>query len=406
MQERYTKEQMWTIPTQGTWGKKAENLYKNTQTILGCGFEVPHSLVIPFEYFQNTQGPGYWILDDIQKEFPDCEFVAVRSNSPDEDLGERTPGLYTSAKLPHHNRRDCYESLERVLGSYFSREAKERRKKLGLEEKGMSLLVQEWVPALNSGCFSYLGYGGVLMYTNPTKGIESMIKPSLRKLTTDKEGKIKAPKEGWTTDEEAFTRRLMRLINHLPQVANLGWELEFVRDLNMREYILQTTPIKKQERFQVTKRRNIFQSSDVIGTGLFRTNGILYLPSGFISGIHELHLEEFDSAHKDYCLVTNRGTVITGARTCGINPLPKIHNAKSLLCVSPSGYFESVHSFASHVATEIREREMCALSGKFTGKLANQMSGADSDNNCFYLETKLLIQADEIEQEANVEVVQ
>lgn len=47
---RFVDDGVWVLPSEGTLGNKAYNLYSNTATILANGFLVPRSLVVPFEY--------------------------------------------------------------------------------------------------------------------------------------------------------------------------------------------------------------------------------------------------------------------------------------------------------------------------------------------------------------------
>jgi hypothetical protein len=403
MKEKYRTEAMWTLPVRGTLGRKAENLYRNTATILNRGWRIPRSMVIPYQYY-SMQGGIYYMMDDIAETFRDCAFVAVRSNSPDEDVGERNPGLYLSKKINPHaidreERNDAINDLGSVIGSYNSGEAIRKRKRSGLKERGMSLLVQEWLPTAFCGSFSDLGEIGYLVFTDPTQGIESMIKPSRNKILVDINGEITMNTHYLITYDQEWARELRGLTNTLPNLGRKGWELEFVITEGGK-YILQTTPVKKQQKFEVKETKsNIFHNRDVIGSGEFRTNGILYLPTtGF-------DMQSFDERHKDYCLVVCPHLLTSKASQMEINPLRKANNFRALFCVSPSGSFESVHSFASHVETAIREGECCGLVGRFTNKFQETMSGNITDIHPLFLDTKLLIQADETEQKANVEII-
>jgi hypothetical protein len=390
---------MWTLPVSGTLGKKAENLYRNTQTILDCGWKVPRSMVIPFEYY-SREGGIYYMLDDITACFPNSEFVAVRSNAPDEDGEERTPGLYVSKKVAIHKRHSACDDLGKVLGSYESSIAEKRRKRKGVQNTGMCLLVQEWIPAAFSGCFSDIGEIGILRFTNPTYGTESMIKPSVRdKLFVNSSGEIVPNTHYFTTYDQTWAKNLRRLVSSLPNLGKKGWELEFVIS-EQGEYILQTTPIKRQPRFEVRKtRNNIFECREVIGSGMFETNGILYLPTG------EFDMPSFDRAHRDYCLVIC-GNVITRSSHRGFpDPTNEASNARVLMYVNPDGRFIGLEGFAAHAETFIRESDRCGLVGKFINSFRHEMSGKLDDFKPLFLDTKLLIQADEIEQEANVEII-
>jgi hypothetical protein len=399
MSDEYKTEDTWTIPVRGTFGSKAENLYKNTETILNGRWKISRSMVIPHEYY-SLQGGIYYMLDDISKCFDNSEFVAIRSSSPDEDLGERTPGLYVSEKVRHHYRREAIDQLQRVLGSYHSNAAKRRREEKGIAETGMSLLVQEWINSECSGSFSDLGDSAILTYTDPNAGIESMIKPSLKKMVSDFNGKNNISIDYSNDYDKIWIKRFRELTNSLPQDKDRGWELEFVIS-KQGSYIMQTTPIKKQPKFEVKEtKNNIFHNRDVIGSGIFRTNGILYLPIN-----HELNMKEFDNNNKDYCLVVAEGVLTSASTRTTRNPLLDATNAKVLISVSPSGLFSGLDSFAAHAQTYIREKQRCGLVGRFTNEFKESMSGDFVNSKLLYLDTKLLIQADEVEQKANVEII-
>jgi hypothetical protein len=398
MNEKYKTELMWTLPLNGTFGKKAENLYNNTPVILDCGWNIPRSIVIPYEYYQ-MEGGNYYMLDDISEHFKDCEFVAIRSSSPDEDLGGRTPGLYHSEKVRHKDRNKAMSQLESVLRSYYNPQAFFRREKEGLPTRGMSLLVQEWLPTKFCGSFSDIGETAVLLFADATNGIEAMLKPSRRKLFVNSKGEIDMNSHYITTYDQQWAKGLRRITNQLPSLGEKGWELEFsVTD--EKEYILQTTPIKKQPRFEVISTdNNIFDSREVIGTGTFKTNGILYLPYG-----GNFDMNNFDKKNKDYCLVVSGGC-ISKAPNNEFNPLTNASNARALIYVNPLGYFSGLGSFAAHTEAYIRDLEGCGLVGKFTNKFKKIMSGKERDTKPLFLKTNLLIQTDEIEQKANMEIV-
>jgi hypothetical protein len=403
MREEYRIEAMWTLPVRGTLGRKAENLYRNTGAILGCGWNVPRSMVIPYEYYQ-MEGGIYYMCDDIAETFRDCKFVAVRSNSPDEDLGERTPGLYKSVKINPHatdreERNEAINDLGRVVSSYNCKEAVKRRKRLGLGERGMSLLVQEWLPTAFCGSFSDIGETAVLLFTDTTQGIEAMLRPSNRKLFVDQQGDIVMNSHYITTYDQKWAKDLRRITNRLPSLDERGWELEFVIT-NGKNYVLQTTPIKKQPRFEVVAtEHNIFESREVIGTGSFRTKGMLYLPYG-----KGFDMRSFNRRNRDYCLVVSGGC-ISKAPTNKFSPLGDASNARALFYVSPTGAFSGEGSFAAHAESFIRNNGCCGLVGRFTNYLKTKMSGKEEDFTPLFLDIALLIQADEIEQKTNVEIV-
>ena len=103
------------------------------------------------EYFK-FEGGIYYLVDAINDYFSDVEKVAIRSSFPDEDIHGRNPGFYLSGESLHlgeEGRREALDLVSRVWSSYYTPKAKERRKRLGLEEKGPSLLVQERIPKVS-----------------------------------------------------------------------------------------------------------------------------------------------------------------------------------------------------------------------------------------------------------------
>ena len=172
MNPKFKEKGNWILPEEGTLGDKAKNLLDNTPVIEAQGLKVPRSLVIPWEYANTAD--VYTILDWISQYFPDTPKVAVRSDTPDEDFGGRTPGLYVSKAIIHGNRRECYDPIGKVLASYNQPNARQRREQLGLEEKAMGLLVQEFVKGSYAGFFSDIGDLGIFGLVDPENEMNAM----------------------------------------------------------------------------------------------------------------------------------------------------------------------------------------------------------------------------------------
>ena len=401
----FKQEAMWIIPTGGTWGTKARTLYENTDTILKHGFKVPRSLVLPYDLFRG-EGSFFELMDAVNEHFCDYEWVAIRSSSPDEDLGGRTPGLYHSKAVQHKKedefgrRFEGLDALRYVSDSYFSAQVEGRREMTGLETKGMSFLVQELVPATYSGSFSDIGEIGLLTFTDPKHGLESMLRPSLDKLRVDSKGRIVSNRKT-STFQQAIAKDLRELASALPDLGEKGWELEFVLNENDK-YIVQTTPIRKIPTFDVERtEKNIFNSGDVVGSGVFETKGMLYIP-GLDSSFD---LRAFDRENEHYCLVTVQPLLMSGNN---LNILREIENADVVICVP---YWISINPFSAHVEQYIREGERCAMIGSFTDAFLKQI-GNESLNSeggfgsgIAYYDIDFKVQADEIEQKSNIEVI-
>ena len=403
----FIEEGNWILPTRGTLGNKAQNLLENQQIIEAHDFKIPRSLVIPYE-FLDVEGPIFVVLDIINKYFPDCPKVAVRSNAPDEDLGSRTPGLYASAEVWHQERGRpgnpnlSYFPLEKVMFSYYSEKARSRRERLGIEEEGMCLLVQEPIQASYSGCFSDIGELAVLTLTDPKEGLNAMQRPSLRKHRVDSQGNITGPGEH-TTYESSLAERFRKLADALPEIGDKGWEIEFVGNED-GFYVVQTTPIAKKEKFEVKEtENNIFRYRSVLGTGEIITDGVLYIP--LTPNLEELL--QFDKTHSNYCLATVHSNVTKSMFNPQDSVLNYLFNASVILDIDDLG---GVKPFAVHVEQYMREGRI-ALLGMFTNELADILVRGEDyamDYNrlrgSIYSPTKLIVKADEIEQKANVEL--
>jgi len=416
IEDLFVRKGAWILPKSGTLGKKAENLLSNSATIESTkdwGFRLPTpSLVIPYEYYRDIEGPCYTILDWINHFFKDIKEVGVSSNSPDEDFGKRRPGQYVSAKIEHLDRPNSTFEIDNVLNSYYSESARLRRQKLRLSEQGMSLLVRPFVKGMQTGSFSNFGDICLITHTDPYYEMDAMQKPSLGKTWVDNKGDILDEHSRATTWNVMITDRLFRLSASLPQIPNKGWEIEYV--IKAQEgseiplfYVMQTTPIERQPRFAVKPTdRNIFDAKEVIGFGEYKTNGILYLPLNF----YPPQIATFDERNKDYCLVTQHGNISTTDSNKRGNILLQTNNAKVVLDVDNSRAYKR-GGFSAHITQRFRE-EGSALAGLFTNELKetllSQMDYIFRANRKLqgpiYSPIGLRTCADEYEQKATVEM--
>lgn len=401
MSLEFRVEGNWILPNKGTFGNKARNLYNNRRIIHEKGSLIPRSMVIPYEYLSF----GYTaIVDAIYRYFKDCATVAVRSNAPDEDLGERKPGLYRSEKIELDEDRDGTEDLVgAVVKSYNYSWPTDLRRERGIRDRGMSLLVQEFAPPDYCGSFSDIGEVGILTFTNPKHELRSMIRGALSKYRVDKGGHILAV--DFPGYYNPLANRLRILASSLPTLENdLGWELEFVFN-RAGMYILQTTPIKKQSSFRVIPSEgNIFKSGDVTGWGNFRTNGVLYMPF-----VDSNILQNIERENRDYCIVTNYFGISSGAD----KDLIRTKNSNVLICIEDR--FPGVNPFSAHVGQFVRQRGACAMLGRFTNELDNLLVSSKEISHNFhnrgmsapilFSPTSLDIQADEMRNASNIEVV-
>lgn len=184
----FVQKGQWVLPVSGTLGNKAKNLLENTVVIESRGLRVPKSLVIPHEYVNELESKlTNFLLELADRHFPGWKRLPVRSNAPDEDLNERTPGLYTSENLWHKDRAYAGYILGKVLDSYHSRDAQAYRFRMKLPERGMGLLIQELISqnginfdAKFAGSYSSFGDIGVLTLVNPSNGMDAMNQPPAR----------------------------------------------------------------------------------------------------------------------------------------------------------------------------------------------------------------------------------
>lgn len=409
----FRREGEWIVPTRGTWGRKAQNLWDNREEIENQGFQVaPRNLVIPCEYYSDLEGPVYYVLDWINHFFPDIPVVGVSSNSPDEDVGERTPGLYSSKKLNHLDRGNSELGLQRVINSYHSDEARTRRARLKLPEQGMSLLVRPFIKEVHlSGSFSHFGTDrSLLVFTDPKRGMESMQSPKLKKLWVDKNGEVCTSQDRF--GHESVPYKLNRLARALRKIPGKGWEIEFLATANRegidKFYIMQTTPINEKPRFEVKLNdRNCLYSSDFVGFGKFETDGILYIPT--LANEEDIRnlpafFANFEKRYPNYLLAT-------------VHPNIKHHieraaGAKVLLNVCRRLF----HPLSAHIDQAWREKG-AAFAGYFENDLGQHILTEYWENpgragksrefigDIIYSPTKLLTQVDEFGGQYNVEVV-
>src|SRR3972149_2249839 len=128
MQNAFRQEGLWILPHEGTMGNKARNLYANTPAILSTGFFVPKSLVVPSEYLSEAKNKPEVVWKTIDGYFPGWRRMVVRSNAPDEDAGNRCPGLYESVDGWHEDADYGKGLIEKVIHSYNKQSAQLRRK--------------------------------------------------------------------------------------------------------------------------------------------------------------------------------------------------------------------------------------------------------------------------------------
>lgn len=400
----------WILPVEGTLGNKAQNLHNNTATIREAGFKVPRSLVMPFEYLAAKEDQAQLVLETIDRYFPGWTMALVRSNSPDEDVGLRFPGLYRSEHIWHKDRDYAAVKLEEVTRSYSDLAAVARRAQFGLPELGMCLLIMEPVTntpgsfdASYAGCFSDIGELAILTFTNPKSGLEAMLTRPEKRLRIDKNGQHVdgIPPNGFTTQEYDLGRRLRILADNLPQIQGKGWELEFVGNQD-GDYIVQTTPITKKARIIIPEKiDNIFEAESIVGTGEFSSNGILYVPFAYDYN----QVMEFDRLHANYCLFADPANFMLGHSVLRflLNP--------SVIISLKYNYTHDI-PFPQHVQQYMREGRI-AMDGDFTnpnfsniqlklGRWINDGKTGDIVHSLAYSPTKLFVAGDEFSQKGVV----
>ena len=395
-------EDGWILPLKGTWGTKAKNLYNNRNIILSQGLMIPRSMPYPYEYLQEADGTFNRVLDSIQRYFPDSPNIAIRSSSPDEDAFGRTPGFYRSHSSYLPDRRRTFFDLESVIESYKSPRALERRKRLGLEERGMSLLVQGLIPDITeSGCFSDWGEKAQITFTDYRAGIDAMQRPSKAQFYVDSQGEILSDSNP-TSDQQGLAKVLRKLTDNLPALKDKGWETEFVAN-NKGVYTVQTTPIEKKRRFEVIPTEdNIFMNIAVLGTGMFRSQRIIWVPWIIVRNDESRDLiRKIDSQNKDYCLILVHENLNWEVRL-----LNEIQNANVILDIT-RGFWEG-HPFAPHVEQYMRESRT-AIAGIFLGDLEKvfpaRLAFRKYRTPILVSDSKLEVQTDEVEQKANVRLI-
>ena len=402
----------WILPTEGTLGAKAQNLLANTPLIKKHGFHVPKSLGVPWEYLDELPNPSQTTLDLIDEYFPEWKRIVVRSSSPDEDIGQRIPGLYKSDDIWHKDRDYAFSRIYFVLHSYFRMDAALRREALGMPDLGMSLLIQqpvcnsyEYFDADYSGALSYSGEMSELVFTDPTKGLEAMLEPCLETYNVGTDGVIAGEA---SSEHRNLACKLIALAKALPGIPGKGWEIEFVGDKRV-PYVVQTTPIHKSEPVVIPDdAKSIFSvRREVVGTGLIRTEGILHVPTDF--DLQEL--VRFDVTHGAYCLATSYSNI--GFRKSGFSSRhlipPILHNAKVMLVVC--AYGGSANPFPPHVRQFMREGRVTLL-GVFTNSLQETLEEMDpfitrsvafgGTDTLSYSPTRLVVAANEAKYEAIV----
>jgi hypothetical protein len=409
----FRQEGKWILPVRGTMGRKAQNLLDNSQAIKDWNFEIADpSLVIPFEYYDESPESRLAVQKIIKHFFPNTPLIGVSSNSPDEDVGERIPGLYSSRAISIEDDRLTF-GLQAVINSYYSQTARILRQRRGLPEQGMSLLVRPFINATFSGSFSYFGDKSLLTFTNPEKGMDSMQSPNNRTLWVDENGEIYKTQDRFSGDDQ-FSGRLHRLATSLPRHQDKGWEIEFLATTNDRGidafYIMQTTPIKKLSDFQVTRGKNpVFHAHDMTGFGEFVTDGLVYLPvlrDNEKRGMVET-LTTFNQRCANYALLSLHVN-IKNARE-----LIEVSNAKVLFDIYDLG--GPVHPLSAHLSQQFRQNGS-ALVGSF---LDPKLSGIELMNlelklnfqhnsrnlRGMYSPTRIRTQVNEFKKEAYIEAI-
>ena len=400
MQTDFIERENWILPVEGTLGNKAQNLINNERIVKSHGFNIPRSLVIPYEYLQIVTSPTDFVLEQIDKYFPRWLRIFVRSNAPDEDLNYRFPGQYVSEHLWHTDRLPALQFIDNVLYSYTRPAPKLRRRQLGLPDLGMCLLIQE--PVTNSpgefdpsysGCFSDIGELALLFFTNPAAGLDAMKSKPLKRYYVERDGTLRGD---YFSLEQDLASRLRRLTYDLPTINGKGWEIEFVGNQN-GAYVVQTTPIVKKTRVEIpTELDNVFNTIAVVGTDTIITDGILYVP--FFIPTRE-HVVSFDVSNSNYALATDHINL-----TKDSDMLQYVVNPSVIIDLT-TGFWRG-HPFAPHIEQYMREGRI-GIAGTFTGNLASilmtnsqRSRNQHQDENLgpFYSPTKLVVVADEVSQ--------
>ena len=407
MHESYRAYEEWILPETGAWGEKARNLLENAACIKSWGLFIPHSMAIPYTYYQQQRGIFY-LIDDIQEVFGKEGKVVVRSNAPSEDAFGREPGLYHSEEIDLSNRHEALSGIESVLSSYQNEMAQRLRREQGIPEQGMCLLVQEKINARLGGCFSDIGEYALLTFVDTSKGVKSMSAPFLFQHRVDSNGAI-ADKQMTNEYNKYIAQKLSDLRNSLPRTIPYGWEIEFLAN-EERMYVVQTTPIEKKSPFRVERTPdNVFvplNNISVLGTGKFVCSNVLYLLDAVMDD-DCARIVEFEKTHKDYCIVTDHVNVHYANKfrlesqfedhifryafeyTVLIDVVEQIQMMQS--------------SLAAHVQQALRQGK-AVLAGNFKPEFHNLLSVASKNNNS-HSPTTLEIQADECKQMVNVRMI-
>ena len=148
---------------------------------------------------------------------------------------------------------------------------------------------------------------------------------------------------------------------------------------------------------------NIFYARNVLGSGEFNTEGILYtknLPNLDV-------VKWFDKTHKNYALATTHQNLCLARSNVNYRILNKVDNAQVIFLISDG--LEGLNPFAAHVETYIREGERTVLQGEFTNKWKKVLLGgnklnslSDPSKRILYSHSRLNVQVDEAERRYNV----
>lgn len=364
--KRFDKD--WVMPVEGTLGNKAQNLFVNRDAAKAAGFKRPEAVVMPWEYLKAAPNPADFVLSVIDQWLPNWRRVYLRSNAPDEDNGQRIPGLYSTETIWHNDRDYAPELVTRVIESYDTVWARRSRKIRGVPETGMGLLLERAISEKPADCVGTYtqGYGWAkLLFVDPKEGHQAMTKPPLKECFVTN-GKIERPcaipeekpatlKEGITRaefirrayamTEERIARQLDDLVVHLPKQEGKGWEIEFLAWLS-DSYVAQITPVVSRSPITVPDLESAFLVKEVVGTGDYTLDGILTLPIGKAS-----RLNEFDASHKNYTVLTPF-MAVSGSDGRRAMTLLSLLNARAfVLMKTPFGFHEPL---AAHVKQYLR----------------------------------------------------
>ncbi len=357
----------WVLPVDGTQGNKSRNLFLHRDAARAAGFKRAKAVVVPWEYLKAVQNPAGFVLSTIDEWLPGWKRVFVRSDAPDEDNGQRIPGLYSTETIWHMDRDYAPELISRVIESYDTIWARRSRKMRNVSETGMGLLLERAVNDVNGNladCVgTYTNCDGLakILFADPREGHKAMIRPPFKDCLVNN-GVIESTevfqeerfdfysgkyvKCGNEIVERIIAQRLSSLVMSLPKQEGRGWEIEFLAWLS-DSYVAQITPIVNHPPVKVPDLESAFDVKEVVGTGDFTLDGILAVP---ILGAHDLH--GFDATHSNYTVLTTF-TALSVLDGSGARDVLSLLNARAFLIAN--ALYESHHiSLAPHVEQYLR----------------------------------------------------